>query len=99
MLYMVLDTENLEKTKEILRERRIVMNMTQQEASRRSGVNISTLRHFEQSGEISYLNLLKLLSLYGMAQRVMEAMEDRSSWTLEQLERGETRKRARCRKV
>jgi DNA-binding XRE family transcriptional regulator len=90
-----LSTENLEKTREMMKERRVVMNMTQKDAAQRAGVNIRTLQHFEQKGEISFLNLLKLMSVYRMDDRVMQSIEDRSWWTIEQLERAESRKRAR----
>jgi transcriptional regulator with XRE-family HTH domain len=95
MFSTALSTENLEKTREMLKERRVVMNMTQKEAAQRAGVNIRTLQHFEQTGEISFLNLLKLMSVYRMDDRVMKSIEDRSWWTIEQLERAESRKRAR----
>jgi transcriptional regulator with XRE-family HTH domain len=91
----LLSTENLEKTREIMKERRVVMNMTQKEAAERAGVNIRTLQHFEQKGEISFLNLLKLMSVYHIDERVMKSIEDRSWWTIEQMERAEKRKRAR----
>ncbi len=90
-----LPTENIENVCQFLKERRVVMNLTQKEASERSGVNLETLRHFEQTGQISLLNFFKLLSIYRMDQRIMEHIKDRSWWTLEQLEKSEKRKRAR----
>ena len=90
-----LPTENIENVSLFLKERRVVMNLTQKEASERSGVNLETLRHFEQTGQISLLNFFKLLSIYRMDRRIMECIKDRSWWTLEQLEKSEKRKRAR----
>ena len=45
-----------ENTKKI----RIQQNFTQKELSDRSGVKLSTLKRFEQKGEISLSNMLKL---------------------------------------
>jgi transcriptional regulator with XRE-family HTH domain len=42
------------------RERRLALNMTQQELSRRSGVSFGSLRRFELTGQISLESLLKL---------------------------------------
>lgn len=89
-----LSTENLEKIQKVFKERRIVMNMTQKEAARKSGMNLRTLQHFEQKGNISLINLLKLLGIYRMDERLLKCIEDRTWWTMEQLERAESRKRA-----
>lgn len=90
-----LSTENLEKIRNVLKERRIVINMTQKEAALKSGVKLRTIQHFEQKGDISLINLLKLMSVYRMDERLMKCLEDRTWWTIEQLERAEKRKRAR----
>ena len=95
MLSLSFPRENLEKVRDVMKERRLVLNMTQKDAARRSGVNLQTLRLFEQKGDISFLNLLKLMGLYQMEDRVIRCITDRSWWTLEQLERAEKRKRAR----
>ncbi len=90
-----LSTENLEKIRDIMKERRVVMNLTQKEAAIKSGVNIRTIQYFEQKGDISLINLLKLMSVYRMDERIQKCFEDRSWWTIEQLDRAEKRKRAR----
>ena len=95
MLNDSLPSENIEIIRDLLKERRIVLNQTQKEASMRSGVNLETLRYFEQTGKISLLNFLKLLNIYQMDQRVIECLKNRSWWTLEQLKMADKRKRAR----
>lgn len=95
MFFDSLSIENLEKINILLKERRVVMNLTQKEVALRSGVNLRTLQHFEQKGDISLMNFLKLMGVYRMDERFIKSMEDRSWWTLEQLERAEKRKRAR----
>ena len=95
MFFDSLSSENLDKINYVLKERRVVMNMTQKEVAFRSDVNIRTLQHFEQKGDISLINFIKLLGLYRMDERFLKCIEDRSWWTIEQLERAEKRKRAR----
>ncbi len=87
-------TENLEKTRELFKECRVVLNLTQKQAATRAGVNIRTLQYFEQKDDISFINLLKLMSIYRIDVRFMRCIEDRTWWTIEQLERAE-KKRAR----
>ena len=48
------------KIAENSKAKRIKSNFTQQELSERSGVSLSTLKRFEQKGEISLTSLLKL---------------------------------------
>ncbi|MEI6576808.1 MAG: helix-turn-helix transcriptional regulator [Bacteroidota bacterium] len=43
-----------------LRERRLNLNLTQQALAGRSGVSLSTLKHFENKAEISLTNLLRI---------------------------------------
>lgn len=42
------------------RERRLALNLTQQELSHRSGVSFGSLRRFELTGQISLESLLKI---------------------------------------
>lgn len=83
------ENEYLLSIRDLCKERRIAMRFKQTEAASRSGVNISTLRHFEKTGKISLLNLLNLLVLYRMDRQFMSHLTDRSGWTIEQLERAE----------
>lgn len=56
-----------------MRERRLVLNLTQAGLSERSGVALGTLRKFEQSGAISIDNLLKLMLVVGGLRKIVEA--------------------------
>jgi transcriptional regulator with XRE-family HTH domain len=78
-----------------MKERRIALSLTQKEVAERSGVNLRTLQHFEQKGEINFEKLLKLLVLYRMDKRAVMCIEDRSWWTVEELERSETKTKVR----
>jgi transcriptional regulator with XRE-family HTH domain len=95
MIVLTLPRDNLDTTCKFFKERRIVLHLTQKDAAMQSGVNLQTLRRFEQSGDISFLNLLKLMSIYGMDKRFIDSITDRKWWTLEQLETADKRKRVR----
>jgi transcriptional regulator with XRE-family HTH domain len=78
-----------------MKARRIALSLKQKNAAERSGVNLRTLQYFEQKGEISFENLLKLMVLYRMDKRVIMCIEDRTWWTVEELERSETKSKVR----
>lgn len=56
-----------------IRAKRLSMDLTQQGLSERSGVPLSTLRHFEQRGSISLEAFLKLLAVVGGMEELIEA--------------------------
>ena len=58
---------------ENMKQRRLALNLTQAGLSERSGVALSTLRKFEQSGAISIDNLLKLMLVAGGLRKIVEA--------------------------
>ena len=58
---------------ENLRERRLVMNLTQKGLAERSGVALPSLRKFEQKGAISLESLLKLLMVLGGLDEMVSA--------------------------
>lgn len=58
---------------ENMKKRRLALNLTQAGLSERSGVALSTLRKFEQSGAISIDNLLKLMLIVGGLRQIVEA--------------------------
>ena len=57
-----------------MRERRLAINLTQTGLSKRSGVALSTLRKFEQSGAVSIDNLFKLMLVLGGLDELIEAI-------------------------
>ena len=89
------EKEYLERIRVVMKRRRIALGFKQNEAAIRSGVNLSTLRHFEQKGEISLENLLRLMNVYMMDVRMMRCVEDISWWSVEELENAEKKKSVR----
>ena len=91
----LIEKDHLESVRVLLKERRVALSYKQKEAADRSGVNINTLRHFEQTGNISLYNLLKLFVLYRMDRRIIDAITDQSWWTLEEIKRSESKTKVR----
>ena len=58
-----------------IRERRLLMELTQEGLADRSGVPLSTLRKFEQKGVISLESFLKLLSVVGDLEEMMNVLK------------------------
>ena len=90
-----LEKEYLHEIRDLFKDRRIALGLKQVDAASRSGVNISTLRLFEKSGQISLINLLKISVLYKMDRRIVESLTDRSWWSIGELERAERFKTVR----
>lgn len=89
------EKEYLERIRMLMKRRRIAVGFKQKDAARMSGVNINTLRHFEQRGEISLENILMLMHAYNMDARVVQSIEDMSWWSVTELERAEKNKTVR----
>ncbi|MCB4235425.1 helix-turn-helix domain-containing protein [Kaistella anthropi] len=58
-----------------MRERRLQMDLTQEGLAERSGVPLSTLRKFEQTGMISLESFLKILSIVGGLEEMIEGLK------------------------
>ena len=58
-----------------IRERRLQMDLTQEGLAERSGVALSTLRKFEQTGIISLESFLKILSIVGGLEEMIEGLK------------------------
>lgn len=58
-----------------VRERRLQMDLTQEGLAERSGVPLSTLRKFEQTGMVSLESFLKILSIVGGLEEVIEGLK------------------------
>lgn len=63
------------KVVENIRDRRLQMELTQEGLSERSGVPLSTLRKFEQKGVISLDSFLKILSVVGGLEEMLDALK------------------------
>lgn len=64
-----------EKLIQNIRERRLQINLTQEGLAERSGVPLSTLRKFEQKGTISLESFLKILSVVGGLEEMVEILK------------------------
>lgn len=60
---------------EYVRDRRIVMELTQEGLAERSGVALSTLRKFEQKGLISLDSLIKILMIVGGLEEIIDVLK------------------------
>lgn len=58
-----------------IREQRIAMGLTQAGLASRSGVNLFTLRKFEQKGLISLESFLKIAQVLGLLDRMVTAIK------------------------
>lgn len=58
-----------------VRERRLLMEITQEGLAERSGVALSTLRKFEQKGLISLDSFLKILMVVGGLEELLDALK------------------------
>ncbi|MDP9956019.1 transcriptional regulator with XRE-family HTH domain [Epilithonimonas hungarica] len=70
---------SLSKTQKLIadhvRDRRLLMELTQEGLAERSGVALSTLRKFEQKGSISLDSFLKILMVVGGLEEVLDALK------------------------
>ncbi|WP_288447344.1 helix-turn-helix domain-containing protein [uncultured Chryseobacterium sp.] len=70
---------SLSKTQKMIathvRDRRLLMELTQEGLAERSGVALSTLRKFEQKGLISLDSFLKILMVVGGLEELLDALK------------------------
>ncbi|SHK66502.1 helix-turn-helix domain-containing protein [Epilithonimonas mollis] len=70
---------SLSKTQKLIadyvRDRRLLMELTQEGLAERSGVALSTLRKFEQKGLISLDSFLKILMVVGGMEQLLDALK------------------------
>lgn len=65
-----------------VRDRRLLMELTQEGLAERSGVALSTLRKFEQKGLISLDSFLKILMVVGGLEEMLDALKpDKPAFT------------------
>lgn len=90
-----IEIEYLDIIRQLMKQRRVALNLRQEAAAGKAGVSIRTIQHFEQTGQIGLLKLLKLMVAYRMERSFLSFINDRTGWTIEELERAETRKQVR----
>nr|WP_314499549.1 helix-turn-helix transcriptional regulator [uncultured Chryseobacterium sp.] len=74
MLFTSLSTTQ-KKLVDNIRGRRLQMNLTQEGLAERSGVPLPTLKKFEQKGLISLASFLKLLSIVGGLEEMVDVLK------------------------
>tara|TARA_R110002072_G_scaffold284396_5_gene448726 strand:- start:64999 stop:65304 length:306 start_codon:yes stop_codon:yes gene_type:complete len=62
-----------------IRQRRLVLELTQKGLAERSGVPLPTLRKFEQKGQISLESFLKLMMVLGGTEELIKATQPASA--------------------
>lgn len=75
MISLISPLKAQRKLADILRERRLVQNLTQEGLSERSGVPLATLRKFEQKGSISLESFLKLVWVLGGLEEMIDVLK------------------------
>lgn len=58
-----------------MQQQRVSLGLTQADLAARSGVNLSTLRKFEQKGQISLLSLLKIALVLQLLDKIVAALQ------------------------
>ncbi len=67
--------EALEQTAAAIRQRRIDLQLTQEDLAQKSGVALATLRKFERTGLISLESFFKLATVLNILGQVVIAIE------------------------
>jgi transcriptional regulator with XRE-family HTH domain len=75
MLALITETDLLLRTALAVRERRQSLGLRQIDLAQRSGVAIATLRRFENTGQITFGGLAKLLVACGMADAFLAGLK------------------------
>jgi transcriptional regulator with XRE-family HTH domain len=81
-----------------VRQRRLEMNFTQTGMAQKAGVNISTYRRFESTGEIAFLNLVKIATALNMTDDIHHLFAQRKYSSIDEVinsDKIESRKRGK----
>src|SRR5574344_3135682 len=68
-----------------VRQRRLEMNFTQTRMAQKAGVNISTYRRFESTGEIAFLNLVKIATALNMTEDIHHLFSQRKYGSIDEV--------------
>lgn len=93
------ESDIMKKIAEQMRMRRLALNLTQKEASERSGISFITISKFEKTGIISLRMLVSLFIAYGMEDKILRAFTDHDWWTLDELKSAEDKKRVKHERI
>jgi len=78
-----------------VKQRRLEMNLTQAGMAARSGVNINTYRRFESSGEIAFLNLIRIASALEMTDDISRLFSQKKYRSLDEVISSKKKERKR----
>lgn len=78
MLSLTTEADVLTRTAKALRERRQALGLRQVDLAERSGVAIATLRRFENTGQITFGGLAKLLVACGLADAFLAGIKPKT---------------------
>lgn len=67
-------SETLSGIAALMREGRLVANMTQEQLAGQANVSLAVLRKFERTGKISLESFVKLAFVLGLSDRLLEAL-------------------------
>ena len=70
----------------MIRRRR---KISQKKLSELSGVSLGSLKRFEQSGEVSFLSLIKIAAALGLNKELEHLFEDVPTLSIEEIIRGQ----------
>ena len=76
-------------------QRRIALKLKQADVVQKTGIALSTLQKFEQTGHISLERFMRLAYIYRISQSVLRGIESRDGWSLEEIKRAENRRKIR----
>ena len=74
--------KDIVKAEKIKRKKR---QLTQEELSARAGVSLGTLRRFEQTGEISFVSLLKIAAILDETDKFAELFTSREYASIQEV--------------
>ena len=74
MIALLTPEDSLSTIAQLMRERRVSLDMTQAQLSRQANVSLAVLRKFEQTGKISLESFIKLAFVLELTEPLQEAL-------------------------
>ena len=74
--------KDIAKAEKIKRKKR---KLTQAELAARSGVSLGSLKRFEQTGEISFVSLIRIADVLGEAEQFSELFQTREYRSIQEV--------------
>lgn len=67
------------------KKKRKKRKLTQKELSQRAGISLASLKRFEQTGEISFVSLIKIADILGERQMFAELFQSREYESIQEV--------------